>query len=91
MLFTVQNTFKKTVAVIFATRICRVNIQQRTTGKDKKARKGQSHCKYELYSIPQISIKYYFAFNSACINPGICLSAYYKKLSYATEVVSPLV
>lgn len=46
MLFTVQYIFKKTVVVIFATRICSTNIQQRTTNKDKQGRKGQSHCKY---------------------------------------------
>jgi len=52
MLFTVQYILKKTVAVIFTARICSVNIQQRTTDKDKKGRKGQSQCKYDLYSVP---------------------------------------
>ena len=81
MLFTVQYILKKTVAVIFAPRICSVNIQQRTTGKDKQGRKGQSHCKYELYSVPQIiiKVKYCFAFNSACSHPGISLSVYNRK------------
>lgn len=57
MLFTVQYIFKKTVVVIFATRICSTNTQQRTTNKDKQGRKGRSHCKYEVYSAPQINIK----------------------------------
>lgn len=39
MPFTVQYILKKTVAVIFAARICNVNIQQRTNDKGKQGRK----------------------------------------------------
>lgn len=92
MLFTVQYILKKTVAVIFPARIGSVNIQQKTTDKDKQGRKGQSHCKYELYSVPQINIKvkYCFAFNSARLHPGIFLSVYNRKLSYPTKLPSHL-
>lgn len=41
MLVIVQYILKKIVAVIFAARICSVNVQQRTTGKDKQEGKGK--------------------------------------------------
>lgn len=57
MLVIVQYILKKTVAIIFAARICSVNIQQRTTGKNKQERKRQSHCTYGLYLVPQINME----------------------------------
>jgi len=55
MLVIVPQILKKTVIFIVAARICRVSIQQRTTGKDKQGRKRQRFCKCRLYSVPQIN------------------------------------